>query len=844
MAGNLKPGQIAVRLPLAGRGLEVFVEQGEQAVLLVDGAQSGVVGPGPLDEFLRQNKRRRIEAVICEARDITMEVPCRDLRISDDTRVEVLCRILVSVADPGRFVARLFGSRPAFTASDLSALLTPEVERVAANQLAKYSLATLKSDLLVSQKVQTALENHFRSGLDLPERYGLQLVGVRTLQYGVPNPQPSAAGEPYLYLKVNPEGEPGPVDVTSAAMFEHPAVRALFEQLRARLEAQQQSVRHTLLTPASPPDHAELWRAQAPGPVYGPVALTADYVLAGCWDKRAQQGGVLWLDRQSGNQVDFTPLSGGVEGGVILDGRRAIAVTRAGSVAFLDIDSRRLIRQVADVGGVLRSTPLLHEGVVCASSDSPGFVTAVVAQSGAVRSRWTVPENVGVRSTPLMLGRFLYFAARNGRLFRADPQRRGQPEAFGPAFQPYFLSSPVGDSENRRLFVAGSNHQCYALDERGAALWREPFRGNGQFSGTPLLDGDTLFIGCFDGHLYAVNSATGRERWRLRSNGAIAATPAAWQDLLFVGCNDGHLYAVKRNERDETQRLFWKFSTGAPIFAAPTIAEETGVLYFGDEAGGVYALPWHGKMYAKAALHSRETARFEQAGDLLLLGGDPEAARESYREGSRFAQAAAVSEGVLSDYQGAARDYEKSGNWAAAALAWARVPDATALERCRERLAEQSAAPLLRLAQRNAPAATLGDEIDMTFEVLNVGRSAARNVVVYVGGHIQQKDMQRSIPYLAPGDGQRLAFRLSPAASGSSTILLHAACEDSRGLSQLPAILETKVEVVRPQAVQHIYQGPVYRVERDGVIIVRQGGLTGGRTMRIQSDEDSLEING
>lgn len=855
MAGHLAEDQIAIRIQPSGRGERLHVDQGQIAVLLVDGGQVGVAGPGALDEFTRECRGRRVEVVICEARNIELAFTYDNLRSEEGARIELTCHAQVRIDAPQRFVSQLLGSAQSYTRAQLHALLATEVAAVLRSQIARYSLDRLAEDLTIRARVETTLEAHFRQTLDLLEGNGLRLSGIKTPDYRCRVLEEQQEQQHYLYLQLSREEaelqhrqrmadlagqrlvvEAKEAEIKVAQLLQNEAVLAAYDHHRARLAATRKSVHEGRAVPAAPSSRGELWQAQAPGSIYGPVALTAEHVLAGYWNKGNNEGGVLWLDRHDGKQVHLTPLPGGVEGGVVVDERRAIVAVRDGAVAVLDIDSRRLIQEPVAVGGLLRSTPLLHEGVIYVSSDQPGFVAAILPHARTTRSRWPAPGGVGVRSTPMMLGRFLYFAVRNGQLCRVDPQGRGQPEAFGPALQPYFLGSPAGDSRRGHVYVTCSDRRCYALDERGALLWRDPFQGQGQFSGTPLLVEDTLYAGCHNGRLYAIDAATGRERWKLPVNGAIAATPAAWQELLFVGCNDGHLYAIRRSAGlSDSERSFWKFSAGAPIFAKPTIDEETGVLYFGDESGGVYAVPWHRGNYVKAAKYSRELNLPEQAGDMLILAGDPEEARACYRQAGLHEQAASIAE-QEGHYAGAAKDYQRAGKWLAAALAWRMAGNQQQEWSSRERHAKDTRGPLLSLTQLTHPAATLGDEIDMLFEVRNMGHSPARDIALYAGGHIQ-RPVEMTIRYLAPGEAQRLVFHVSPSASGASRVVLQAVYRDRHDEVQLPVTVEATVVVTRPAVEQHIYQAPVYRIGGDGVIIVRPGALGGDRQIIIQEGD-------
>ena len=59
-------------------------------------------------------------------------------------------------------------------------------------------------------------------------------------------------------------------------------------------------------------------------------------------------------------------------------------------------------------------------------------------------------------------------------------------------------------------------------------------------------DGGTVYIGSNDNHLYAVDAATGEERWRFETDGGVDSSPAVSADgsVVYVGSRDDRLYAV------------------------------------------------------------------------------------------------------------------------------------------------------------------------------------------------------------------------------------------------------------------------------------------------------------
>ncbi|MFH0826204.1 MAG: PQQ-binding-like beta-propeller repeat protein [Pseudomonadota bacterium] len=111
--------------------------------------------------------------------------------------------------------------------------------------------------------------------------------------------------------------------------------------------------------------------------------------------------------------------------------------------------------------------------------------------------------------------------------------------------------------------------------------WRFPV---GDVAATPLVFGNTVYFGSWDGHLYAVNLETGEEIWRFKTKGPVHACPALTDGSLCFGSGDNYLYCVDSHNGT----LRWRYRTGGPVYSTPTIAY--GVVYFGSNDDCLYAV--------------------------------------------------------------------------------------------------------------------------------------------------------------------------------------------------------------------------------------------------------------
>ncbi len=141
------------------------------------------------------------------------------------------------------------------------------------------------------------------------------------------------------------------------------------------------------------------------------------------------------------------------------------------------------------------------------------------------------------------------------------------------------------------VVVGGDTGRLYAIDGDGVLLWTadtaEATRG---IHGTPTVAGDTVYVGAYDGALYAFDRATGRRRWRVRLGDAIGSSPAYHDGLVYVAVEyvpaDGSLFAVDARDGSVVADLGWPGDHPHSTAALSPAADRVVV---GANDGGCYA---------------------------------------------------------------------------------------------------------------------------------------------------------------------------------------------------------------------------------------------------------------
>lgn len=113
-------------------------------------------------------------------------------------------------------------------------------------------------------------------------------------------------------------------------------------------------------------------------------------------------------------------------------------------------------------------------------------------------------------------------------------------------------------------------------------LWT--FACEDEIRSTPLYYQNTVFIGCYDNNLYAINAGDGKFLWKYPTDGGIVSKPVAFEDTLYFGSEDQRLHAVGVR----SGKVVWTYYAQGPIRSSPRLAE--GHLFFGSDDQYLHAV--------------------------------------------------------------------------------------------------------------------------------------------------------------------------------------------------------------------------------------------------------------
>jgi outer membrane protein assembly factor BamB len=321
------------------------------------------------------------------------------------------------------------------------------------------------------------------------------------------------------------------------------------------------------------------WSHKTGGPVTSGAAVAGGVAYIGSDD-----GHVYAFKAATGHLIRKIPAGGAVSAPVTIAGNTLLAGSADGVVHALSVPGggRLWHRQTS---GPVRGQPTVADGVVYVGSDDR-HVYALHADSG--QRIWRQPTGGAVRSAPLRghnpYDMYVYVGCDDGNLYGLYADT-GKPKWHFPAGGP--VNSGFVEDDEAGVYAGSDGGALFSLEaDDGAEYWR--FAAGGAVTGTPVLAGQTVYIGSADHSVYAVAVSTasksGSEIWSRRIGGPVRSGLFLDGTVLYAGSDDGYLYAIDTT----TTTVRWRFPTGGPVRSRILVAG--GLVIFGSHDHQVYAL--------------------------------------------------------------------------------------------------------------------------------------------------------------------------------------------------------------------------------------------------------------
>jgi len=184
--------------------------------------------------------------------------------------------------------------------------------------------------------------------------------------------------------------------------------------------------------------------------------------------------------------------------------------------------------------------------------------------------------------------------------------------------------------------------------------WSHSFGNSSAGRSAPAIGPDgTIYIGCSDSNVYALDGGTGVLKWTFATGGAVNTSPAVGKDgTVYVGSADAHLYAINGS----TGAVRWSYDAIGPIQSSPAIGLD-GTVFFGGGALGSAVIALDGATGAPVwTFTARDTVVSSPAiavdgtvfvgstdSNLYALDGDTGIVKWSYATGGQVQSSPSVS---------------------------------------------------------------------------------------------------------------------------------------------------------------------------------------------------------
>ncbi|HUL59502.1 MAG TPA: PQQ-binding-like beta-propeller repeat protein [Anaeromyxobacteraceae bacterium] len=155
-------------------------------------------------------------------------------------------------------------------------------------------------------------------------------------------------------------------------------------------------------------------------------------------------------------------------------------------------------------------------------------------------------------------------------------------------WQPLEPAAPAVSPKTGVVIAGTRDGWLHALRKNGSVAWE--FQAAGAFSGQPRVDDDAVYVGSDDGHLYALDAASGMQRWHYDAKEELGTRPAVADGTVYVASMEDTIFAV------DARTGAWKWHhrrerhEGFTVRGAASVIAEGGVVYGAFSDGFAAAL--------------------------------------------------------------------------------------------------------------------------------------------------------------------------------------------------------------------------------------------------------------
>ncbi|MES2037804.1 MAG: PQQ-binding-like beta-propeller repeat protein [Pseudomonadota bacterium] len=209
---------------------------------------------------------------------------------------------------------------------------------------------------------------------------------------------------------------------------------------------------------------------------------------------------------------------------------------------------------------------------------------------------WEFKTDAQVWSPLASRGDLVYFGSDDGNFHALNTRQKketwryhsGAAVRSGAAF---YQDMVLFASDDGYLYAlnSGNGKLIWKFDLGSAGIARNLPSNLGQpdydyLASSPVVDGDTVYVGSADGNLYSIDVQSGRLRWKFATAGRIRATPVLADGQVCVGSWDHFFYCLERDSGKQQ----WRYDTKKVIQSSAVVSD--GKIVFGGRKPALFAL--------------------------------------------------------------------------------------------------------------------------------------------------------------------------------------------------------------------------------------------------------------
>ena len=244
--------------------------------------------------------------------------------------------------------------------------------------------------------------------------------------------------------------------------------------------------------------------------------------------------------------------------------------------------------------GLIEFPPALAGGVAYVVNKFGNAAAVRLSDRKVLWRRMTDPSNRGKPTDvtgPVYHRGKVFLAFLDGHLVALDAET-GRP-AWTRNLRSHLESSPMVVGET--LFVGTDETDVVALDVNdGSIRWR--FDSPAAIKASPSFHAGRLYVADYQSSVFALDAGSGKPLWRTNTSrvppygrGGFFSSPAIGYGHVYAARDDGTVYAFDQR----TGEVAWHFETGDYVYGSPALADVPGTaprVYIGAENGRLFAL--------------------------------------------------------------------------------------------------------------------------------------------------------------------------------------------------------------------------------------------------------------